>query len=75
MIHFKFLLWANKDVSDKVIRAVVKAMYENEKEIHSLSPLWRTHKSASMATQFGKEMPYHAAAIKFYKEVGIWKDM
>lgn len=75
VIHFKYLLWANKDVSDKVIYAVVKALYDNEEQIHGLSPLWRSHKSTAMATQFGKEMPYHPAAVKFYKEVGIWKGM
>ena len=73
VIHFKYLLWANKNVSGKVIHDVVKALYDHEKELLTLSPLWKTHKSAAMATRFGKEMPYHPAAIKFYKKVGIWK--
>lgn len=72
IMFFDYMLWANKDVSDDVVYKVTKAMYENEKQLHSLSPLWSTHSSAGMAKDQG--MPYHPGAAKFYKEVGAWPD-
>lgn len=72
-IHFAYLLWAHKGVSDKVVYDVVKTIHANEKQLHQASPLWRSHKSATMGTGFGAEMPYHPGAVKFYKEAGIWK--
>lgn len=71
VIGFNYMLWANKDISDQVVGKVVKAMYDNEKELKSMSPLWRTHSSKGMAKDQGE--PYHPGAIKFYKQVGVWK--
>lgn len=71
-IHFDYLLWAHKGVSDKVVTAVTKALYEHEKELHGFSPLWRSHRSKRMGKSFGQEMPYHPAAIAYYKKIGIW---
>jgi hypothetical protein len=72
-LHFAYLLWANKGTPDKTVAAVAKALYEHQKELHAFSPLWRSHKSARMATQFGAKMPYHPGAIAFYRKVGLWK--
>ncbi len=72
-LHFAYLLWANKGTSDETVAAVTKALYEHQNELHEFSPLWRSHKSATMARQFGAEMPYHPGAIAFYKKVRIWK--
>jgi len=71
-IHFDYLLWAHKGVSDKVVAAVTKALYEHEKELHGFSPLWRSHRSKRMGKSFGREMPYHPGAIAYYKKIGIW---
>jgi TRAP transporter TAXI family solute receptor len=72
VIHFDYLLWANKDVPVNIVYDVVKAIHAHEKDLHGASPLWRSHKSASMGKGFGPEMPYHPGAVKFYKEKGIW---
>ena len=71
VIAFDYNLWVNKDVSDETVYKVVKAMYDNEKELKETSPLWRSHSSKTMARDQG--LSYHPGAIKLYKEVGIWK--
>ena len=71
VLGFDYMLWAGKGVSDDVVYKVTKAMYEHEKELHAISPLWRSHSSKNMAKDQG--FPYHPGAIKFYKEAGIWK--
>ena len=71
VIGFNYMMWAHKDVPGPTVAKVVKAMYENEKELKSMSPLWRTHSSKGMAKDQGEA--YHPGAIKFYKQAGIWK--
>ena len=71
LLSYDYMLWAGKGVKDDVVYKVTKAMYEHEKELHAISPLWRSHSSKNMAKDQG--FPYHPGAIKFYKEVGIWK--
>lgn len=70
VLAFDYMLWTHKGVSDDIVYRVTKAMYENEKELKELGPLWRSHFSKNMAKDQG--MPYHPGAIKFFKEAGIW---
>ena len=72
ILHFAYLLWTHKGASDDAVYKVVKAIYDNEKEVHGLGPLWRSHKSKTMGAKYGPNMNYHPAAIKFYKEKGVW---
>jgi len=71
IVAFDYNMWVHKDVPAKTVYKVVKAMYENEEELKSASPLWRSHRSSNMAEDQGLE--YHPGAIKFYSEVGIYK--
>jgi len=71
-LHVDYMLWTYKGQKDGVVYQVVKTMYENEKALHETSPLWRSHRSKTMARKQGA--PYHPAAVKFYKEVGIWPE-
>ncbi len=71
VLHFDYTLWTHKGQKDETVYKVVKAMYESEQTLRATSPLWRTHASKTMAKQQGT--PYHPGAIKFYREVGIWK--
>jgi hypothetical protein len=73
VLHFEYLLWTHKGVSNEVVGRVTKALYEHQKDLHQFSPLWRSHRSARMGKDFGAEMPYHPGAIGFYKKAGIWK--
>ena len=68
-LSFDYLLWAHKGVADDVVYQVAKSMYQNEKALKASSPLWRSHKSKTMAKDH--DTPYHAGAVKFYKEAGL----
>ena len=68
-LHFDYLLWTHKGASDDLVYKVVKAMYENEKELKESSPLWRSHASKRMAKE--QAFDYHPGALKFYKEAGL----
>jgi TRAP transporter TAXI family solute receptor len=70
-VGYDFMLFTNKNVSDDVIGKVLKAIYDNEKEIKASSPLWTRYGSKGMAKDVG--LPYHPGAEKFYKSAGIWK--
>lgn len=70
-LFFDYMLWTHKGQKADTVYKVVKAMYENEKALHDTSPLWRSHRSKKMAKNQGTS--YHPGAIKFYKEIGIWK--
>lgn len=64
---------AGENMSEEAVYAVAKAMYENAKELGKLLPPFRLFKPENMVGDSGG-VPYHPGAIKFYKEVGIWKD-
>jgi TRAP-type uncharacterized transport system substrate-binding protein len=65
-------LWTNKGVSDDVVMKVTKALHEHAKELQESSPVWRRWDPSQMAKDQGA-IPYHPAAIAYYKKVGLWK--
>jgi TRAP transporter TAXI family solute receptor len=69
VLHFDYLLWTHKGANPEVVYKTVKAMYENEKDLKTSSPLWRSHASKTMAKKH--PFDYHPGALKFYKEVGL----
>ena len=72
-LSYDYTIWTYADQKDGLAYKVAKAMYDNEAALKETSPLWRSHSSSNMAKGHGPEHPYHPGAIKFYKEVGIWK--
>jgi uncharacterized protein len=71
IMAFDYMLWTNKGVKDDTVYRVAKAIYESEKELKGMSPLWRSHFSKRMGKN--QDFPYHPGAVRFYKEQGIWK--
>lgn len=69
VLHYDYLVWTHKGVSDEAVYKSVKALYENEAELKASSPLWRSHASKTMGKDHG--FAYHPGAMKFYKEVGL----
>jgi len=60
-------------VSDKVVYEVVKAIWENHKELGRIEPKlkgWTPDKYVSTQAT----IPYHSGAIKFYKEKAVWTE-
>jgi TRAP transporter TAXI family solute receptor len=64
---------ARQDLSDEAAYEVVKALWENYKElglIHADLKNWVPERFVSKEAI----VPFHPGAIKFYKEKGIWTD-
>jgi TRAP transporter TAXI family solute receptor len=74
MISYDYLLWTHKNMSDEIVYKTAKVMHTQEKQLKAGGPLWRSYKaSARLAKSYGADVPYHPAAIKYYKEVGLLK--
>ena len=57
-------------VSEKVIYAVVKSVFENFESFKKLHPAFANLKKSEMIKD-GNSAPLHAGAIKYYKEAGL----
>lgn len=60
-----------KAFSDDAAYAVVKAMWDNMKELWSAHRALRSWRQSRMVSK-GAFIPYHPGAIRFYKEKGLW---
>lgn len=70
LIGYDFTLFTNKNVPDKVVYDVTRSLFEGEKDLHAVSAVWRSFNGKRMAKDQG--VPMHPAAVKFYKEKGVW---
>jgi TRAP transporter TAXI family solute receptor len=63
---------AHRGVPEKVVEEVLKAIWEN---IDKLPPLHPTFKEwvRERAADSGVTLPYHAGAVRFYKQREVWK--
>jgi len=71
LIGYDFTLFSNKNVPDKVVYDVTKALFEGEKDLHAVSAVWRSFNGKRMAKN--QDVPMHPGAVKLYKEKGVWK--
>jgi uncharacterized protein len=72
VMMYDYLFFANDKTSDDQVYEAVKALYNSEKKLLASGPFWKGFTGKRMANKSG--MPFHPGAIKFYKEMGIWKD-
>lgn len=70
VMAYDFMLWTYKGMSGDVVAKVAKALYDHPGELRATSPFWRSFKSKNMGKDHG--LPYHPAAIAFYKKMGVW---
>ena len=71
-VTYDFLLWTHKGMAGDVVYKVTKVMHERTKQLKKGGPLWRSYEgNARLAKDQG--VPYHPAAIKYYKEAGLWR--
>ena len=74
LVTYDFLLWTHKGMSDEVVYKVAKVMHTQEQQLKEGGPLWRSFEANKrLAKSHGDDVPYHPAAIKYYKEVGLLK--
>jgi len=71
LLGYDFMLFTNKGVPAKTVYEATKAMFENVKDFHAVSPVWKSFNEKRMQKDQGYE--YHAGAMQLYKEKGVWK--
>jgi TRAP transporter TAXI family solute receptor len=72
-IAYPQLIFTNKNVPDATVEKMAKAIYESQAEMGQVfAPMKGFNPKKDMV---GDTAPgqYHPGAIKFYKEVGLWK--
>lgn len=67
-IHFA----THKGASDQLVTAILKAIWDNVDKLRPIHPGFREW-TRERAASADVTIPYHPAAIKFYKEKGVWK--
>ncbi len=68
---YDYTLFTHAGVSDDVAYRMTKAVFEQAQALRATSPLWSEYNPADNAKQLG--LAYHPGAIRFYREVGIWR--
>ena len=71
-ITYDIYLITHKAAPDHVVTAVLKALWDNIDQLKPLHPNfadWTRDRAASADIT----IPYHPAAVKFYREKGVWK--
>jgi uncharacterized protein len=71
LVAFDMDLNSSTKVSDDVVYRVVKAIYENKKDLVASFPPFGLLDPQKMAKPI-EGIQFHSGAIKFYKEVGLW---
>jgi TRAP transporter TAXI family solute receptor len=59
--------------SDKLVRTILEVMWNNQEKIRKIHPNARLFDRTRMAT-LSASIPFHEAAVQFYKDKGIWTD-
>lgn len=73
MLTYESYIVAHKDVSDDTVRDILEALWENTEELR------KTHRGLAGFTEDAAVsevpvVPYHPAAVGFYKEKGLWSE-
>jgi TRAP-type uncharacterized transport system substrate-binding protein len=71
VLAFDMLLYAHKDVPEKTVRSVIKAINEHYDELAGTSPMWRQYDKKNIAKQ--QALPFHPGAEAYYREIGLIK--
>ncbi len=68
---YDIYLIGREDLPDEAAYQVVKALWENHKDLGSIHVLLKDWTPDKFATKEAL-IPYHSGTIKFYKERGVW---
>jgi len=72
VMTYDYTFFASTSTKDATVYKAVKALHKSEKELLATGPFWRGFHGGGMAKKV--DVPFHPGAIKFYKEIGIWKE-
>jgi hypothetical protein len=60
-------------MSDEAVYQTLKAALQNQQELVSVHPVFKGW-TAKGSVSPDAAIPYHPAAIRYYKEAGLWSD-
>lgn len=72
LMEYYIVVLTNKSTPDDLVYKLVKTAHANKAAMVAGHPSFNNFTQEGMAVAHDR-MEYHPAAIKFYKEVGIWK--
>lgn len=70
-LTYPWYLYGNKNMSDDVAYAVVKALWDHNSDLRKIHPIMRGWVHKNMVID-NAPVPYDKGAIRFYKEKGVW---
>ncbi|MBI2090048.1 MAG: TAXI family TRAP transporter solute-binding subunit [Deltaproteobacteria bacterium] len=70
-IAYDIYLTTHKAAQDRVVSSALKAIWDNVEKLPPIHPTFREW-TRERAVDPDVTMPYHPAAIQFYKERGLW---
>ena len=68
---YDMYLIVGEKVSDDVVYAITKALWENYKELEQVHKQFKDWRSENFVSKHAT-IPYHNGAVKFYKEKKVW---
>jgi len=71
-IAYDSYLAASRSLPDPVVEAALKALWDNESQLGPIHPMLREW-TRDRAVGPDVTIPYHPAAVRFYKERGVWR--
>lgn len=74
LMEYYINILTNKATPDEIVYKLVKALHGNKAELAKGHPSFNAFTPEGMAVEHAG-IDYHPGAIKFYKEIGIWKGM
>ena len=71
VMTYDTLLFASTETSDEIVYRMTQALFENKQGLVATTPAFRRFSRKAMAKDLGS-LEYHAGAIRFYREHGLW---
>ena len=73
VLAFDIVFTSSTLVADDIVYKVVKAAHDNKDELVKAHASFAGFQTGGMAKRF-PAIPHHPGAVKFFKEVGLWKE-
>lgn len=72
VMTYDYTFFASTNTADDTVYDAVKTLHTSEAKLLESGPFWQGFTGGRMANNV--DVPFHPGAIKFYKEIGIWKE-
>lgn len=72
LMQYAMTVAASADVDEETVYKVVKAIHENKEALVAAHPSFNAMSPDSISV-LQPDVKYHPGAIRYYKEIGIWK--